>query len=114
MKLKILAVVVVLGLLVLSMSAYTVKQSQTAILVKLGQIKKADIKPGLHWKWPLIEQVKIFDHRILTMDAQPERFLTSEKKNVIVDYYVKWRIANVNRYYRRTLGDEIKAQSTLS
>ena len=83
-------------------------------LFSLGEIKNADIKPGLHFKFPLINNVLMFDSRILTLEAQPERFLTIEKKNVIVDFFVKWRISDVGQYYRATRGQERNALTRLS
>ncbi|AOV16549.1 HflC protein [Acidihalobacter aeolianus] len=114
MKLRILGIVVAVAALLLYMSTYTVQQDQRAILFKLGVIKQSDIKPGLHFKWPLIETVRKFDARLLTLNSQPERFLTSEKKNVMVDFFVKWRIANLDQYYRSTRGDEQRAMTRLS
>lgn len=114
MKLKIIAAVVAVVALLVYLSTYTVRQDQRAILLKLGEVQQADIKPGLHFKLPLIENVRKFDSRILTLDSQPERFLTSEKKNVMVDFFVKWRIANLDQYYRSTRGDEQRALLRLS
>ncbi|AOU97374.1 HflC protein [Acidihalobacter yilgarnensis] len=114
MKVRIFGIVVVVAALLVYMSAYTVQQDQRAMLFKLGEIKQTDIKPGLHFKWPLIETVRKFDARLLTLNSQPERFLTSEKKNVMVDFFVKWRIANLGQYYRSTRGDEQRALTRLS
>lgn len=114
MKLRIFGIIVAVAALLAYMSAYTVQQDQRAMLFKLGEIKKSDIKPGLHFKWPLIETVRKFDARLLTLNSQPERFLTSEKKNVMVDFFVKWRIANLDQYYRSTRGDEQRALTRLS
>lgn len=96
------------------MSAYTVDEREKVLLFSLGEIKGADLKPGLHFKLPLVNNVKKFDARVLTLDARPERFLTSEKKNVTVDFFVKWRIADVSQYYRSTRGQERAAQTRLS
>ncbi|APZ43543.1 protease modulator HflC [Acidihalobacter ferrooxydans] len=114
MKLKIAAVIVALVALLGYLSMYTVREGHRAILLKLGEIKKTDIKPGLHFKLPLVETVRTFDTRLLTLDSQPERFLTSEKKNVMVDFFVKWRIDNLDQYYRSTRGDEQRALMRLS
>ncbi|MEJ2631818.1 MAG: protease modulator HflC [Acidihalobacter sp.] len=114
MKLKITAAIIAVVALLLYLSTYTVRQDQRAILLKLGEVKQADIKPGLHFKLPLIENVRKFDARVLTLDSQPERFLTSEKKNVMVDFFVKWRISNLDQYYRSTRGDEQRALLRLS
>jgi membrane protease subunit HflC len=82
---------------------------QRAILFKFGEILASDFEPGLHFKMPLINNVKKFDKRILTIDQQPERFLTAEKKDLIVDSFVKWRIADVVQYFKTTQGDESQA-----
>ena len=81
-------------LLLVSTSVFTVNQTEKAIKFRLGEIVKNDYEPGIHFKLPFINNVKKFDARIQTMDAKPERFLTAEKKNVIVDSFVKWRIGN--------------------
>ncbi len=87
------------------MCIFTVSQTEKAIKFRLGEIVKADYEPGLHFKWPFINNVKKFDSRIQTMDAPPERFLTAEKKNVIVDSFVKWRIGDVTTFYTTVAGD---------
>jgi membrane protease subunit HflC len=90
---------------VISSSVFTVKETERAIKFRLGEVIKSDFKPGLHFKIPFINNVKKFDSRLLTMDAKPERFLTSEKKNVIVDSFVKWKIADVKTFYTAVAGD---------
>ena len=92
-------------LLVGMMSVFSVSQTEKAIKFRLGEIVKNDYAPGLHFKLPFINNIKKFDARIQTMDAKPERFLTAEKKNVIVDSFVKWRIANVSTFYTSVAGD---------
>lgn len=92
-------------LLVGSMSVFTVNQTEKAIKFRLGEIVKSDYTPGLHFKWPFINNVKKFDARLQTMDSKPERFLTAEKKNVIVDSFVKWKIGNVDTFYTVVAGD---------
>ena len=91
--------------LVTVMSVFTVGQNEKVIKFRLGEIVKNDYAPGLHFKIPFINNVKKFDGRIQTMDAKPERFLTAEKKNVIVDSFVKWRIGNVSTFYTSVAGD---------
>jgi membrane protease subunit HflC len=86
------------------MCVFTVNETEDAIKFRLGEIVKDDYKPGLHFKLPFINNVKKFDARIQTMDAKPERFLTAEKKNVIVDSFVKWRIGNVATFYTVVAG----------
>lgn len=98
---------------IVSFSVFTVKEWERAILFRLGEIVRTDYEPGLHWKFPFINNIRKFDGRILTLDAQPERLLTSEKKFVIVDSFVKWRIDDVKRYYTSVLGDEVQASLRL-
>ena len=94
------------GLLLLGvMSVFSVSQTENAIKFRLGEIVKNDYEPGLHFKIPFINNIKKFAARIQTMDAKPERFLTAEKKNVIVDSFVKWRIGNVSTFYTTVAGD---------
>jgi len=95
------------------MSVFTVSETETAIKFKLGEIVEADYKPGLHWKFPFINNIKKFDSRILTLDSSPERFLTAEKKNVIVDSFVKWRIGDVKTFYTSVAGDVYQANVRL-
>ena len=92
---------------------YQVAEFQKAILFRLGEIVKTDIQPGLHFKFPFVNNVRKFDGRVLTLDVEPERFLTVEKKNVIVDSFVMWRIADAKRFYTAVLGDERNARQRL-
>jgi membrane protease subunit HflC len=87
------------------MCVFTVSETEKVIKFRLGEIVKNDYEPGLHFKLPFINNVKKFDKRIQTMDAKPERFLTAEKKNVIVDSFVKWRIGDVTTFYTVVAGD---------
>jgi membrane protease subunit HflC len=110
-----LIVALVLVLFLASLSIYTVDQRQTAMLFQLGEVVRVDKLPGLYFKLPLVQNVRYFDTRILTMDAgQPERFITSEKKNVLVDYFVKWRIIDVQKFYVSFNGDEKRAMIRLA
>jgi membrane protease subunit HflC len=112
---KLLLIVVALVVLVLaSGSMFTVKEWQKAILFRFGEIVRTDYKPGLHFKVPFINNVRKFDGRILTLDAEPERYLTAEKKNVIVDSFVKWHIDDVAVYYTAMGGDPMRANLRLS
>ena len=95
--------------LVIWASVFTVDERQKAILFKFGEILRSDFEPGLHFKMPVINNVRKFDQRILTIDQQPERFLTAEKKDLIVDSFVKWRISDVEQYFKTTQGDEAQA-----
>jgi membrane protease subunit HflC len=85
-------------------SVFVVNESQTAIVLNLGRVVRSDLQPGLHFKWPLVEEVRRFDQRILSLDDAPERYLTSEKKDVSVDFFVKWKIDDVATYYRAANG----------
>ena len=108
-------VAIVVLLVVASMSLFVVDQRQKAIVFRLGEVVSIKSDPGLYWKLPLVEDVRFFDIRIHTVDAdEPERFLTSEKKNVLVDSFVKWRISDVQQYYVSVGGDERRAQDRLS
>ena len=110
----LLAVLIVL-FLVASSSLYIVDQRQQAILFQLGEVVDVKTSPDLYFKIPVAQNVRYFDSRILTMDtAEPERFITSEKKNVLVDLFVKWRIVDVKQYYVSVRGDEMLAQTRLS
>ncbi len=98
----------------LSMSVFVVDQRQTAIVLQLGEMVGVKTAPGLYFKIPLMQNVRYFDARILTMDSvEPERFITAEKKNVMVDSFVKWRIADVKQYYVSVGGDEMRARTRL-
>ncbi|MGD8712408.1 MAG: protease modulator HflC, partial [Thiohalophilus sp.] len=84
------------------------------ILFALGKIEKSDYKPGLHFKWPFVNNVRKFEKRIITADASPQRYLTKEQKPLIVDYYIKWRISDVETYYKTMQGQESKARTQFS
>ncbi len=102
-------------LVLASMSLFTVDQRQYAVVFQLGEVKEVIDQPGLNVKLPLIQNVRYFDKRILTMDtAEPERFITSEKKNVLVDHFVKWRIIDPRLYYESVAGDEARARTRLT
>ncbi len=113
-QLRILGIVLVVVLVIGSFSVFTVGEREKAIMFRLGEIVRTDFEPGLHFKMPLVNNVRKFDARILTMDAPPERYLTSEKKNVIVDSFVKWRIQDVAKYYTTMGGDETRANMRLA
>jgi len=94
---------------VLAMSTFIVHERELAIKFKLGEIVEADYEPGLYFQIPIINNVRKFDSRILTMDTPSERFLTAEKKNVIVNSFAKWRIVDPKTFYTATAGDERQA-----
>jgi modulator of FtsH protease HflC len=102
-------------LVVLSGSMFTVDQRQNALVFQLGEVVSVKKKPGLYFKLPLVQNVRYFDTRILTLDAgEPERFITSEKKNVLVDSYIKWRVIDARQFYVSVGGDETRAQIRLN
>lgn len=108
-------VIVILGLLLLaSMTLYTVDQRQNAMVFQLGRVVAVHKQPGLYFKIPIVQNVRYFDTRIMTLNpVDPDRFITSEKKNILVDYFAKWRIFDVKQYYVSVGGDEIRAQTRL-
>jgi len=109
------AAVVVSALVVLGATIFTVDQRQHALVFQLGEVRRVIDEPGLYFKWPLIQNVRYFDKRILTLDAaEPERFITSEKTNVLVDSFTKWRIIDPKLYYVSVAGDESRAKTRLS
>lgn len=104
-----------IALLLISLSAFTVDQREYALVFRLGEIVSVKKEPGLYFKVPLLDNVRYFDNRILTLNwEEPDRFLTSEKKNVLVDSFVKWRIVDPAKYYVSVKGDEIAAERRLS
>jgi len=114
-KFKAVLAFLIVGLLVTAASMFTVDQRQFAIVFQLGEVRQVIAAPGLHFKWPMIQNVRYFDKRILTLDSEdPERFITSEKKNVLVDSFVKWRIVDPKLYYESVQGDEVRAKTRLS
>lgn len=107
----LLLVVAVLG----NSAVYIVDEREQALLFQLGEVVGVKTSPGIYFKIPFIQNVRFFDSRILTMDSEePERFITSEKKNVLVDLFVKWRISDVRQYYVSVRGDEALAQTRLA
>ena len=110
-----LVVAALAALVIFSLSAFTVDQRQSAIIFRLGEIVAVKDQPGLYFKLPLLDRVRSFDRRILTIDSDdPDLFLTSEKKNVLVDSFVKWRIVDVKQYYVSVQGDEERARIRLT
>jgi modulator of FtsH protease HflC len=109
-----LLALLVVGVLLASSALFTVDQRQHAIVFQLGEVKEVVQKPGLHFKWPLLQNVRLFDMRILTFDdAEPLRFLTQGNRPVLVDSFVKWRITNVTQYYVSVQGDEFRAMTRI-
>jgi len=108
----------IVGLLVVVLVAastlFRVNEKQKAVQLRFGALVSEDLQPGLHFKFPFIDEVRIFDARVLTVDANPESFYTIQKKRLIVDSYVKYRISDVGTYYRATGGDELTAQNRIA
>jgi len=101
--------------LVLGMSVYTIDQRKAAIKFQLGEVVAVQTDPGLYFMVPVLQNVRLFDTRIQTLEARdPERFLTSENRNVLVDSFVKWRVVDVREYYRSVQGDALKAEARIS
>ncbi len=108
-RLQLIIGIVLLAVFVAKSSLFTVQETEKAIKFKFGEIIKTDYTPGLYAKLPFVNTVKKFDARILSHDSKPERFLTSEKKNVLVDSYVKWRINDVEEFYTAVQGNPATA-----
>src|SRR3546814_8244964 len=104
MRLNILIPLVLVALFGLMGSIYVVAEGHTAIVLNLGRVARSDIGPGLHFKWPLIESALVFDRRLHVLDATPERYLTSERKDVSVDFFAVGMIEDVRAFYRATGG----------
>lgn len=108
----LVGLVVALG--IISNSLYVVNERERAVLLKFGEVVETDIKPGLHFKIPVVNDVRRFEARLITLDAAPQRYLTAEKKALIVDSFVKWRVADAGTFYTATGGDEFTANSLLA
>ena len=114
-KMSLIGGTLLLIVVIASMSLFTVDQRQFAVVFQLGEVKEVISEPGLNVKLPFIQNVRYFDKRILTMDTpEPERFITSEKKNVLVDHFVKWRIIDPRLYSESVAGDEARARTRLT
>ena len=111
---KILVIIGAALFLIVSSALYTVDETQVAIKLRLGEIVTVETTPGLKFKTPFVNNVVKFDKRIQTLDAPAERFLTGEKKNVIVDSYVKWRIVDAEQFYKSTGGNIARTNNRLA
>jgi membrane protease subunit HflC len=112
-KFSALLVVLALAALAVSMSVFIVDEREMAIKFRFGEIMRSDYEPGLHFKVPIVNNIRTFPDLILTLDNRPERFLTGERKFVLVDFFVKWRISDIDSFYRATRGDELVASNRL-
>ena len=111
---SIISIVIAAIVLLAINSVFIVSEGQTAILLQFGRITEAGFKPGLHFKLPLVQQALRFDRRLQTLDAAAERYLTSEKKDVSVDFVVKWKISDSSKFYTAVAGDQDRAQQRLA
>lgn len=110
----IISALSLIAVIIISQSIYVVSEIERAVKLRFGEIVEFDVQPGLHFKWPIVNTIKYFDGRILTLDAVPQRYLTSEKKALMVDSFIKWRIKDVAKYFTTTGGDEERAKRLLS
>ena len=111
---RLLLPLIVVVVFLYATATFQVAEYQEGIKFRLGEIVETDFEPGLHFKLPFVNSVRLFDTRVLSLSTPPERFLTSEKKNLIVDYYIKWRITDPSEFYRSTRGRETVAESRLN
>ncbi|MBE8716298.1 protease modulator HflC [Cellvibrio polysaccharolyticus] len=107
-------IVAAIILMVISSSIYVVTEYERAVVLRFGRLVQMDVEPGLHFKLPVADKVRKFDGRLLTADMRPESFFTVENKRLIVDSFIKWRIKNVENYYKATGGDERVAAERLA
>lgn len=112
-KIRLVGVVIVLVAIGLLMTVFTVDERELAIKFRFGEIVKSDYEPGLHFKIPVVNNMAFYPKRILTITNPQELFLTFEKKNLFVDFFVKWRISDVAEYYRASNGEELLAAQRL-
>lgn len=114
MKLNLWIAAAVAAVLLFMSSTYVVREGHVGIVLNLGRVVRADVGPGLHFKWPLVETAHVYDKRLQVLDAEPERYLTSEKKDVSVDFFSIGQIEDVRTFYRATGGDESIAVARLA
>jgi membrane protease subunit HflC len=112
-KIRLVGMVVVLVAIGLLMTVFTVDERELALKFRFGEIVKSDYEPGLHFKIPVVNNIAYYPKRILTISNPQELFLTFEKKNLFVDFFVKWRIVDVGKYYRSSNGEEVLAAQRL-
>ncbi|MEE9447882.1 MAG: protease modulator HflC [Arenicellales bacterium] len=106
--------IIAIALAVVAMAVYIVDEREQALVFRFGEIIRVDTEPGIKFKMPFVNSVQFYDDRIQTMDAEPQSYLTLEKKNLIVDSFVKWRIRDVKEYYVRLGGSKLRARARLS
>lgn len=108
-----IVVIVVAAVLLVLNCFFIVRESQTALVTQFGRIERTGFVPGLHFKLPIVQQVVRFDKRVLTLESAPERYLTSERKDVNIDFFVKWRINDASKFYTSVAGDPTRAEQRL-
>ena len=113
-RFAVAGILLLLVLLLLSNSVYVVMETERAVKLRFGELVEDNIPPGIHVKYPLADDIRKFDARILTLDAETESFFTSERKRLMVDSYAKWRIADVAQFFRSTRGSGVTASRLLS
>ncbi len=113
-RFNLVLVALVLSVTAVRMTVFTVDEREHVIKFRFGEIVKSDYEPGLHFKIPFVNDIRRYPDRILTYQESEERFLTGEKKNLIVDYFITWRITDAAQYYRSVSGDETIAEARLS
>ena len=113
-RLNFLIVILIVGVFVARATIFTVDEREHALKFRFGEIVQSDYEPGIHFKIPFVNNVMKYPNRILNYDQSEEKFLTGEKKNLIVDYFITWRIVDAGQYYRAAGGDEIFALERLS
>lgn len=106
--------VLLLAVFLASQSLYVVKETERAVLLRFGEVVNPDVQPGLHVKWPLVNNVRKVDGRVLTLDSPSERFFTQEQKALIVDSYAKFRVSDSSKFYTATGFDERRARELLT
>jgi len=109
-----LSIFILLSLVVASNVLYIVKETERGVLLRFGEVVDANLLPGLHWKVPVMDKVRKFDARVLTLDYTPQSYLTQDKKPLIVDSFVKWRIKDVSKFYTSISGEELAASRLLA
>lgn len=114
MRIKLLLIAAAIALALASQSIYTVDEREKAIVFQFGEVVRDYDRPGLHFKIPFIQNVQKFNARVQTMDAEAERYLTSEKKNLVVDSFVKWRVRDVQKYFVTVGGVPSRARTRLA
>ena len=109
-----MAIVALLVIVLADNTLFVVKETERAVKLRFGRLVESDIQPGLHIKLPMADDVQKFDARVLTLDAKPESFLTVQKKRLIVDSFAKWKIQDVDTYYKATGGNQDQAMNRLA